>query len=73
NLEAPILIGTTALLTRKLPKVDAVLVDEQHRFSREQREKKVGRHTHLFEFTATCIPRTEALVRIGLYETVELR
>jgi ATP-dependent DNA helicase RecG len=73
NLDAPILIGTTALLTRKLPKVDAVLVDEQHRFSREQREKKVGRHTHLFEFTATCIPRTEALVRIGLYETVELR
>lgn len=73
DLEASILIGTTALLTRKLPKVDAVLVDEQHRFSREQREKKVGRHTHLFEFTATCIPRTEALVRIGLYETVELR
>lgn len=73
NLSAPILIGTTALLTRKLPKIDAVLVDEQHRFSREQREKKVGPHTHLFEFTATCIPRTEALVRIGLYETVELR
>ncbi|MCU1710194.1 DEAD/DEAH box helicase, partial [Xanthomonas hortorum] len=73
NHDAPILIGTTALLSRRLPKVDVVLVDEQHRFSRDQREKKVGRHTHLFEFTATCIPRTEALVRIGLYETVELR
>lgn len=73
DLESSILIGTTALLSRKLPKVDAVLVDEQHRFSREQREKLVARHTHLFEFTATAIPRTEALVRIGLYQTVELR
>lgn len=73
DLNASILIGTTALLSRKLPKVDAVLVDEQHRFSREQREKLVARHTHLFEFTATAIPRTEALVRIGLFQTVELR
>ena len=73
DLNASILIGTTALLSRKLPRVDAVAIDEQHRFSRDQREKMVGRHTHLFEFTATCIPRTEALVRIGLYETVELR
>ncbi|QRD62738.1 DEAD/DEAH box helicase family protein (plasmid) [Xanthomonas citri pv. citri] len=73
DLSAPILIGTTALLNRKLPRVDAVLVDEQHRFARAQREKLVSRHTHLFEFTATAIPRTEALVRIGLFRTVELR
>lgn len=73
DLNASILIGTTALLTRKLPRVDAVLIDEQHRFSRSQREKMVAPHTHLFEFTATAIPRTEALVRIGLYRTVELR
>lgn len=73
DLSAPILIGTTALLNRKLPSVDAVLVDEQHRFARAQREKLVRPHTHLFEFTATAIPRTEALVRIGLFRTVELR
>ncbi|MCW0399224.1 Transcription-repair-coupling factor [Xanthomonas sacchari] len=73
DLSAQILIGTTALLNRKLPRVDAVLVDEQHRFARAQREKLVGRHTHLLEFTATAIPRTEALVRIGLFRTVELR
>lgn len=73
DLNASILIGTTALLSRKLPRVDAVLIDEQHRFSRQQREKLVARHTHLFEFSATAIPRTEALIRIGLYQTVELR
>ena len=63
-----VLIGTHALLYQKLPKVDVVMVDEQHRFGTMQREQ-IARMTsqdkklpHFFQFSATPIPRTQALI-----------
>lgn len=58
-------VGTTALLSRiqkQGAQVDFLAVDEQHKFSREQREMLVGRGTNYLEATATAIPRTMALV-----------
>jgi len=62
-----VLVGTTALLHRSdLPALDLVVVDEQQRFSRGQREALAEARTHLLEVTATCIPRTQALVTYGV-------
>jgi len=48
------------------------VVDEQQRFSRDQREA-LGPHTHLLEATATCIPRSLALVRYAGLPVTRLR
>lgn len=67
----PIMIGTTAILS-KLEKLgwhpDLLIVDEQEKFSREQREKLNRTHTNVLEATATCIPRTGALVTHGIMD-----
>ncbi len=63
-----LLIGTHALLYQDLPKVDIIMVDEQHRFGTNQRaklEKLVSNGKvlpHYFQFSATPIPRTQALI-----------
>ncbi|MBU3625826.1 DEAD/DEAH box helicase family protein [Polynucleobacter sp. JS-Safj-400b-B2] len=57
-------IGTTALFSpAKKQKVefDLVIVDEQHRFSIEQRMRLVSPKTHLIEASATPIPRSLAV------------
>ncbi len=66
-----IFIGTHALLNQ-LPKnlnipIAAVAVDEQHKFGVEQRRTLVTRNPspHLFNLTATPIPRTLALGIFG--------
>jgi len=62
------LIGTHALLYRELPKATLVMVDEQHRFGTKQRnmlEKLVSkeqRRPHFLQFSATPIPRTQAMI-----------
>jgi ATP-dependent DNA helicase RecG len=62
------IIGTHALLHRDLPKSALVMVDEQHRFGTQQRnmlEKLVssgGRKPHFLQFSATPIPRTQAMI-----------
>lgn len=66
------LIGTTALLFRDTGRLDAVVVDEQQRFSREQREA-LGEKTHLLEATATCIPRSLALIQYAGMPVSRLR
>lgn len=61
-------VGTTALLAaaRKQKKVyDLVVVDEQHKFSVEQKSALLSSHTNLIEATATAIPRSLALVNYG--------
>lgn len=68
----PLLVGTTALLHRKVVAPDLVIVDEQQKASREQREKLLGPDTHLLEVTATCIPRTQALIRYGITKVSKL-
>jgi ATP-dependent DNA helicase RecG len=62
------IIGTHALLYRELPEASVVMVDEQHRFGTAQRnmlEKLVSegaQKPHFFQFSATPIPRTQAMI-----------
>jgi len=73
DLTAPILMGTSALLHRDAGHVDVLMIDEQHRWSREQREQYRSANTHLIELSATCIPRSQALVRFGHMTVSEMR
>jgi ATP-dependent DNA helicase RecG len=65
-------VGTTAILHQDLGYVDLCSVDEQHKMGRSQREQLVGPDTHLLEMTATCIPRTQALLRYGVVKVSRL-
>ena len=66
--EYDFIIGTHALLYRKLPKAGLVMVDEQHRFGTQQRnmlDKLVcqgEKKPHFLQFSATPIPRTLAMI-----------
>lgn len=73
DLNAPILVGTSALLHRNLPEIDVLMCDEQHRWARDQRELHRAPTTHFVELSATCIPRTQALVRFGHLDVSEMR
>ena len=65
NTKADVLVGTHALLFRKLnlKKIGLYIIDEQHRFGVKQRSQFTDlTHTpHLLTMTATPIPRTIAL------------
>lgn len=65
SVGASIQVGTTSLLYRKMGLFDLIIVDEQQKFSRSQREQLIAGGSHLLEVTATCVPRTQALVRYG--------
>ncbi len=70
NGEIPILIGTHALMYKKVEfkHLALVIIDEQHRFGTNQRKalaKKDNRLPHLLSMTATPIPRTLALTLYG--------
>lgn len=69
------IIGTHALLYRELPEAGLVMVDEQHRFGTAQRnmlekllssgeagEKEGVAKPHFLQFSATPIPRTQAMI-----------
>ena len=66
--DAEVLIGTHALLHRKLPEAALIMVDEQHRFGTAQRhllEKRIAqgeKRPHYLQFSATPIPRTQAMI-----------
>jgi len=66
--DAEILIGTHALLYRELPDAGLIMVDEQHRFGTAQRHKLEklisggSRRPHYLQFSATPIPRTQAMI-----------
>lgn len=67
---ADFVIGTHALLYKEhLPEVSLVMIDEQHRFGTQQRQQlealsnaQEGKRTHTIQFSATPIPRTQAMM-----------
>jgi ATP-dependent DNA helicase RecG len=66
--ENAILAGTTALLTYAEKHglgSDLCIVDEQQKMSAAQREALAGAATNYLEATATCLPRTAALIAYG--------
>ena len=72
---ADFIIGTHALLYKKdLPNVALVMVDEQHRFGANQRAKldvlvkKDNSNPHYLQFSATPIPRSQALIESELID-----
>ncbi|OBK15574.1 ATP-dependent DNA helicase RecG [Mycobacterium asiaticum] len=78
--QAGIVIGTHALLQDvvEFQNLGMVVVDEQHRFGVEQRDRlrakaRAGITPHLLVMTATPIPRTVALTYYGDLETLTLR
>lgn len=70
-----IFVGTTALFNRmKAGDPPALLiVDEQQKFSREQREFLAGGQANLLEVSATCIPRSQALAKYGVVQVSMLK
>jgi len=70
------IIGTHALLYRELPEAPLIMVDEQHRFGTEQRKlleqivsKDKGKaKPHFLQFSATPIPRTQAMIDSALID-----
>ncbi len=78
--DAGIVIGTHALIEDKVNFFDLglVVIDEQHRFGVEQRDKlrsrgRDGAAPHVLVMTATPIPRTIAMTVLGDLEVSTLR
>ncbi|MCZ6159036.1 ATP-dependent DNA helicase RecG [Campylobacter ureolyticus] len=69
-----LIVGTHALLFQPLPKANLIMVDEQHRFGSNQRQKinnltKDGKFkAHFLQFSATPIPRTLSLIQSNIVE-----
>ncbi len=78
--EADFIIGTHALLYKEdLPQASLVMVDEQHRFGTKQRQslealvsvddkEKGHKKPHFIQFSATPIPRTQAMMESELLD-----
>jgi ATP-dependent DNA helicase RecG len=74
-LSADFIVGTHAILHRDdMPKAPLVMVDEQHRFGTKQRalleNMMTGdeRKPHFLQFSATPIPRTQAMMQSELID-----
>ncbi|CAM3857406.1 helicase-related protein [Vreelandella rituensis] len=60
-------LGTTALLHRfDSWRPTLTVVDEEQKYSVDQRQQLVAGSGHLLEATATCMPRTMAKIQFGL-------
>ncbi len=75
HLEADFIIGTHALLYMdNLPEAPLVMVDEQHRFGTKQRQSlealvsRGEKKPHFIQFSATPIPRTQAMMESELLD-----
>jgi len=65
-------IGTSAILHRQAGYFDLVIIDEEQKFSIEQKSQLSRHGAHQLTVTATCIPRTLALARYGALTVVVL-
>lgn len=70
----PILVGTSALVNR-ISKYkwapDFTIIDEQQKHGKNHKDELTALHTNILEATATCQPRTAALVFYGgMAETI---
>ena len=71
----PVLVGTTALfkVARAVSWVaDFLVVDEQQKTSRDQRDTLRAPHTNMLECTATALPRTMALITHGGQQLIQV-
>ena len=73
--EANFVIGTHAILYKDdLPSVPLVMIDEQHRFGSKQRQmlesmmSMSDKRPHFIQFSATPIPRTQAMMQSALLD-----
>ncbi len=73
--DADFIIGTHALLFKEdLPQASLVMVDEQHRFGTKQRQSLEAlvsagdNKPHFIQFSATPIPRTQAMMESELLD-----
>ncbi len=78
--KADLIIGTHALLYKKdLPKVALLIIDEQHRFGANQRAmldalvKQENKGAHFLQFSATPIPRTQAMIESELIDITTIK
>lgn len=69
DLSGHIIVGTQALLHIDIPNVGLVIIDEQHKFGILQRQKF---HTDILMLSATPIPRTHYLAKIGSIKQLKL-
>lgn len=70
--KARVVVGTVALCSRYPGRFDLVIVDEQQRYSRLQREIVGREQAHKLEVSATCIPRSMALIECGMLSVSQL-
>ncbi|MGP1715734.1 MAG: helicase-related protein [Methylophilus sp.] len=71
-----ILVGTTAMVHRAKKyrlQFDIAVIDEEQKFSVEQKSALVQDNTNVIYSTATCIPRTGALLQYGNVDISILR
>lgn len=68
-----LVIGTSAMLFRNIGQFDLVIIDEQQKFGTKQRQKLVGIKAHLLEVSATPLPRSVALVKLGAMKAWRLK
>lgn len=67
------LIGTQAMFSSPvMKKLEALVIDEQHKFSVEQRQMLAHAQTHVIEASATPIPRSLALAIFDGWTQVKL-
>lgn len=62
---ARIVIGTSALVSRDIGRIDVLVVDEEQRFGTALKSQAAP-YTHRISVSATCIPRSQALARYGV-------
>lgn len=65
-----LIVGTSAVLFRAAKSgyyPHVLVLDEQQKMSKKQRDALVAPYTNVIEATATCLPRTAALIKLGAW------